>query len=259
MFINKANPEALLKKGMFNLYALFVAPAIIPLLRNAMDSKGDAQWAGWLIIILFFLETLGMGWLSSLWRARGGESHAAGMSMKLGSGLVISHVLLSYFLLLFAMEMFGLMADNNEFSLAGILLFTAMFFREFFFWWIVAAKREVKKEPPLFKIILGNIFVFFFQAVSFTVYWDVILRIEGVDNMPLWLWIFLAPAIVLIFMIIYLPMRAVDILEPWFMAGRPDYLKNRGRSIILNGAFLALYPFMVEYAKRIFHISHSLF
>ncbi len=245
--------EGLIEKSIFYFYAVFIAPAVIPVLRNALKSHDTVPWAGWLIIAALILETAGIWWLSSLWRFRGGMPYAAGLPMRLGAGLVISHVLLSYFLLLFAMDMLGLMAGKEkEPSAIAITLMVTMFFREFIFWFGAAAKRNVNKEPSQLKVMFGRFFLFLFRIVSFTVYWDTIIQIEGIKGVPILLWIVLGPAIVLIFMIIYLPMRAAELLELCFYRESPKMLAKMGWSIIMNASFLALYPIVVEYVRNLF-------
>lgn len=245
------SPGRWLETLTFYAYALAVAPLVTPLLRAAVREQGTLPEAGWVIAAALFAETFAVWWLASSWRVRGGSPFAQGMSMRLGAGLVISHVLLAYFLLMGAMSMWGLMGDETGegSSVLAPILFVAMFFREVVFWVGAAMRRTVVREPPAWRLLLARWMMVAFQCIAFTVYWDAIIGFEGVSNIHPAAWLVLAPAIVLIFMMLYLPLCLPDLMEPCFRAENPGPEPGTGWRLIGSGACLALYPFALELAR----------
>lgn len=234
----------------FYVYSLVAAPVLTPYLRAAVSAHGTVPFAGWAILTVLVLETPAMWWLSCLWRLEGGLPAASGMSMRLGSALVISHALLAYFMLFAAVDMLGLMGGEGEQPSALMpVLFVALFFREIALWIGAAVKRNVRKPPAAVLVALGRFSILLFQCAAFTVYWNVVLHFEGLPNMPPWGWLILAPVVVLLFTIVYLPMRAAELLEPCFREGQPGPPAGTGRRVVLSSAWLALYPFAWEYVK----------
>ncbi|OGV60100.1 MAG: hypothetical protein A2498_02140 [Lentisphaerae bacterium RIFOXYC12_FULL_60_16] len=246
------SPGRWLETLAFYAYALAVTPVVTPLLRDAVHEQGALPAAGWIIAAALVAETFAVWWLASSWRIRGGSPFAQGMSMRLGAGLVISHVLLAYFLLLGALSLWGLMGDGTEGDEPSILapiLFVVMFFREVVLWVGAAARRTVDREPPAWRLFLARWMMVAFQCIAFTVYWDAIIGFEGVDDIHPAAWLVLAPAIVLVFLILYLPLCLQELMEPCFRLENPGPEPGTGWRLIGSGACLALYPFALELIK----------
>ncbi len=227
---------------LFYAYALLAAPWFAGNLRAAFENREVFLLPGLIILLALIAETVALPWAFRRWHsAAGGKS---GIPLQLGAAICISHAILTYFLGIYLLDAFGVMGvgtagDGQAFWMAAT--FILLFFREsYLFFATGVALRSVKPVSKGQDIAVG-ILLLFFRCVAYTSYWDVMMAVGPVRGMHSAVWIVLGPALVLIFYIIYLPIRMTDLLGAYYTEGAVAG-RRETRRLLVSGAVLALYP-----------------
>jgi hypothetical protein len=135
----------------------------------------------------------------------------------------------------------GVHAENESPAWDGIL-FGALLVREVVLFVMVPARRRAPTSVSRARELAADVMLFFFQCIAFTLYWDALLGMNDGAGLSWPMFLFLAPFIWLVFMIVYLPIRLPDVLEPYFQPSSDQTHRAVPKSLFVSGAFLALYP-----------------
>ena len=224
---------------LFYAYALLGAPWFGTKLRGAFETPEVRVLPGLILLFALVAETIALPWKFRGWPPA--DDKDSGVPLKLGAGICITHVILAYFLVIYLLDAFGAMGSGKAqtgWMAAGLIL---IFFREGYLFFAASAARRSPQPLSGAKKFIAEVFLLCFQCIAYTAYWDVMMEIGAGPEMH-WLgWIALSPALILLFYIVYLPIRMTDILGSYYTEG-PSAGRKAARWMLLSGAGLALYP-----------------
>lgn len=227
---------------LFYAYALLAAPWFGIKLRGALESGEAVILPGLLLLFALVGETVALPWKFRGWPAD--ENKDSGVPLKLGAGICITHVILAYFLGIYLLDAFGFMGretTGNQSSAWPAVTFILLFFREGYLFFAAAVARRQPKPVSRIQAISADILLLCFQCIAYTAYWDVMMAIGPVPGLTWIAWIVLSPALILLFYIVYLPIRMTDILGIYYTEG-PSSGRRAAVGMVLSGAILGLYP-----------------
>ena len=227
---------------LFYAYALLGAPWFRGSLRRAFETEEICLWPGLILIFALMAETIALPIKFRAWHSDDGKD--SGIPLKLGSAICITHVILTYFLGVYILDAFGVMGGVKIEGAASrwmAMMFILLFFREGYLFF--AAGNALRSRKPVSKTmkIGSGILLLCFQGIAYTAYWDVMMAIGPVKEMHWALWLVLGPAIILIFYIVYLPIRMNDLLASYYIDGPAEGRRTTIR-LLVSGALLGFYP-----------------
>jgi hypothetical protein len=116
-----------------------------------------------------------------------------------------------------------------------------LFFREGYL--LFATGSALRSKKPISKTveIAAGVLLLCFQCIAYTAYWDVMMAIGPTTELHWAAWIVLGPALILVFYIVYLPIRMTDLLETYYIEG-PATGRRTMIQLLISGAILGFYP-----------------
>jgi hypothetical protein len=227
---------------LFYAYALLGAPWFRGSLRRAFETEQVCMWPGLILIFALLAETIALPLKFRVWHSDGGKE--CGLPLKLGSAICITHVILTYFLGIYILDAFGVMGGvkiEGGASRWMAMTFILLFFREGYLFFASSRASRSKKPIPKSAKIGCDILLLFFQCVAYTAYWDVMIAIAPVKGLHWASWFGLGPALILLFYIVYLPIRMTDLLGSYYLDG-PAAGRGTTIRLLISGAVLGFYP-----------------
>ncbi len=229
----------LLSPLLFYAYALLGAPWFGAELRGSFETPEVRVLPGMILLFALAAETIALPWKFRGWPPTGDKDSSP--PLKLGAGICITHVILAYFLGIYVLDAFGVMGSGRTQTgwMAAVLIL--LFFREGYLFFAAASARRSPRSLSGVKKFAAEVLLLCFRCVAYTAYWEVMMAIGEGPRMH-WLgWLALSPALILLFYILYLPIRMTDILGSYYTEGSSAGRKEV-RWLLLSGAGLALYP-----------------
>ena len=227
---------------LFYTYALFGAPWFRGSLRRAFETEEVCLWPGLILIFALVAETIALPEKFRSWHSN--NEKETDIPLKLGSAICITHVILTYFLGIYILDSFGVMGGvkiEGAQSRWMAITFILLFFREGYL--LFATGSALRSKKPISKIgkISAGVLLLCFQCIAYTAYWDVMMAIGPTTSMHWAMWLVLGPALILIFYIVYLPIRMTDLLETYYIEG-PAAGRKTTIQLLISGAVLGIYP-----------------
>jgi hypothetical protein len=224
----------------FYAYAFLLAPKVTAMMTAALRSDTPMVWPGFLILAALVAETVALPWAVAETMPR------TKIPLALGSCIGIAHVLLTYFLGFTMLDAWGVLggeemtnAKARWLGFASILLF----FREGYLLFASGPVECAKRLMRPWKSRLGMLLMLAFQCIAYTVYWDALMPFGEMGDASVIEWIFVVPAVVLIFYIAYLPLRVTDLVSIYAESSGRD--ARRGMLwVLFTGAVLAVLPLL---------------
>ena len=194
------------------------------------------------MIFALIAETIALPEKFRSWHSNDGKE--TDIPLKLGASICITHVILTYFLGIYILDAFGVMGGVK---IAGgqarwmAMTFILLFFREGYL--LFATGSALRSKKPISKTgkISAGFLILCFQCVAYTAYWDVMMAIGPSTDLHWAAWIVLGPALIMIFYIVYLPIRMTDILGSYYIEG-PAAGRKTTIQLLISGAMLGFYP-----------------
>ena len=227
---------------LFYAYALLGAPWFRGSLLRAFKTEKVCLLPGLILLFALVAETIALPGKFRAWHSD--DSKGPGIPLKLGSAICITHVILTYFLGIYILDAFGVMgAVKIEGPQARwmAMTFILLFFREGYLLFAAGAALRSKKPISKTEEIAAGVLLLCFQCIAYTAYWDVMMAIGPVKGLHWAAWIVLGPALILLFYIVYLPIRMTDLLGAYYIDG-PTAGRAITRRLLLSGAVLGFYP-----------------
>jgi len=227
---------------LFYAYALFGAPWFRGSLRSAFETEEVCLLPGLILIFALVAETIALPEKFRAWHSNNGKE--TGIPLKLGSAICITHVILTYFLGIYILDAFGVMggvAIKGTEARWMAITFILLFFREGYL--LFATGSALRSKKPISKTveIAAGVLLLCFQCIAYTAYWDVMMAIGPTTELHWAAWIVLGPALILVFYIVYLPIRMTDLLETYYIEG-PAAGRRTTIQLLISGAILGFYP-----------------
>ena len=227
---------------LFYAYALFGAPWFRGSLHRSFQTEEICWWPGLILIFALIAETIALPEKFRTWHSNDGKD--TDIPLKLGSAICITHVILTYFLGIYILDAFGVMGGVE---IAGgqarwmAMTFILLFFREGYL--LFAAGAALRSKKPISKTgnISAGLLLLCFQCIAYTAYWDVMMAIGPTTNLHWAAWIVLGPALIMLFYIVYLPIRMTDLLGSYYIEG-PAAGRRTTIQLLISGAVLGFYP-----------------
>jgi len=227
---------------LFYAYAILGAPWFRGSLRRAFETDEICLWPGLILILALVAETVALPIKFQEWHS--GDGKDSGVPLKLGSSVCITHVILAYFLGVYILDSFGVMGGvkiEGAASLWMAMTFILLFFREGYLFFAAGKALRSRKSVSRPLEIGAGILLLGFQCIAYTAYWDVMMAIGPVKEMHWAAWLVLGPAIILIFYIVYLPIRMTALLASYYLDG-PAAGRRTTIRFLISGAGLGFYP-----------------
>jgi len=220
-------------------YALLGADRVAAHLTGALAADESRPWAAGLLAGALAAETFGWAVRRRRWRARPEAADPAGCAPAAGgTALAAAHAVLAYmlgFLALDAMGWLGGGVSGLEAVPALAVTSLVLFVREAAMGGMLLHSSAPVRPVPAWLDGLAETALLGFRCIAYTAYWQVMMAAAVPAGWGLRL--ALAGPIVLVFFIVYLPLRL------------PDILDERGRGapvpwkrLALEGALLGLVP-----------------
>lgn len=197
---------------------------------------------GLILIFALVAETIALPEKFHAWHSN--DEKETNIPLKLGAAICITHVILTFFLGIYLLDAFGLMGrmeiEGGQARWMAIT-FILLFFREGYLLFATGSALRSNKSISKTGKISAEILLLCFQCIAYTAYWDVMMEIGPSTNLRVAAWIVLGPAFIMVFYIVYLPIRMTDILGSYYINGPAAGRKTTIRMII-SGAVLGFYP-----------------
>jgi len=234
---------------LFYAYVLFVAPFLAGAIGEALKAPELRLVPGLIILGAVVCESIALPVRFAMWGS-GRKDDTHGVPLALGSTVSICHIILSYFLCMYMLDSFGVMGTEEMSVLQNWVLGTVMvlvFARETWLFIAAGMAMRAKKAPSRRQTIMSDILLLAFQCIAYTTYWDVMFGSEAVRGLHWVATVFLAGGLILVFYILYLPMRMADVLGTYYIEG-PVAGRRAARIMFAGGAFLGAYPVLAGIA-----------
>ena len=228
---------------LFYAYSILVAPFLAQSMQEALKTPEIILLPALFLLLALISETVALPYKFAQWRAAR-KSDNADIPLALGSTIVIFHIILSFFLTMYMLDALGVVGNDKtenwqNWTLAITL--AIIMAREVYLFCIASTALRNWNAPSRFTTTFSDILFLVFQCCAYTIYWETFLGADSVGKMHWVAMVFLAAGLVLVFYIMYLPLRMTDLLEAYYTEGI-EAGRRTTRTILITGAILGVYP-----------------
>ena len=228
----------------FYLFVLAGAPALARALRAGLAADAPLWGPGLLLLLVLFLEPLGLCWKLRFLRRRNADAGFVpqGPMLATFSAVGIGHVIVTTFLGMLALDCWGAVGGGaDEVSGWWGAVIVVLILKEFVGLLAAGGSATAREAPGHWKEWAADALLLAYGAMAYVAWWEAILDLGQVEWNSLAEQLVVLPILVALFLFFYLPMRLPFLLE--------EYLLNpaqgrRGRLLaeLALGAFAGLYP-----------------
>lgn len=228
----------------FYLFVLAGAPLLARALRTGLAADAPLWGPGLLLLLVLFLEPLGLCWKLRFLRRRNADAGFVpqGPMLATFSAVGIGHVIVTTFLGMLALDCWGAVGGGaDEVSGWWGAVIVALILKEFVGLFAAGGSATAREVPGHWKEWAADALLLAYGAVAYVAWWEAILDLGQVEWNSLAEQLVVLPILAALFLFFYLPMRLPFLLE--------EYLLNpaqgrRGRLLaeLVLGTFAGLYP-----------------